>query len=287
MLVIASLLLTVQSPSSTPGWVWKNPPRAASWHDEPTSTSGFGHRILTLADLDEDGVQDLAIGAPSDAVRGGRPGRLFLVSGRTGSLLSQRPLVIELQRPTPVHVQDLDLDGDGVGERFTPLPDDGPLIALSSRSGERLFTMHHDDPGGYLEDFGASVAPAGDLDRDGVVDVAVGCSEYGFDAGDAYAVELFSGRDGHLLLAIDTDRKSVTVASAFDFNGDGCLDLPVGLPEDEIVFVLDGKALRANLDSSRRIPIPGSVLLTIRRGSYPSGSPTDPFPVLPSPSAGR
>ncbi|MFN0008569.1 MAG: integrin alpha [Planctomycetota bacterium] len=147
--------------------------------------------------------------------------------------------------------------------------------------------MHHDDPGGYVEDFGASIAPAGDLDRDGITDVAIGCSEFGFDRGDSYAAELFSGRDGRRLLSIDTRYKSVTVGPAADFDGDGCLDLPIGLPEDEVVFVMDGAALRRRLGGAHRIPIEGSVLLTLRRGSYPSGSPTDAFPALPPPSCGR
>jgi hypothetical protein len=286
LLVILTLL--GQSGPNPRGWIWREPTRWGAWSQEAAPTSGFGGRILPLGDVNEDGVPDLAIGAPLDPVVGADPGRLFVVCGRTGTLLWHRPLQMEIERPQYLpRVDGLDLDGDGLGERFAPTENDGPVVAWSSRTGERLFVMHHDAPGGYVEDFGASVAPAGDLDRDGLVDVAIGCSEFGFDRGDAYAAELFSGRDGRRLLSIDTGGKSVSVATAADFNGDGCLDLPIGLPEDEVVFVMDGSALRRRMGSPRRIPIEGSVLLTLRRGSYPSGSPSDPFPELPSRSCDR
>jgi hypothetical protein len=276
VVLLLELALWIQANSGRPGWIWQESRPPSAWN-EPPWTSGFGHRIVVLEDVDEDGVPELAIAAPLDDVIDSGPGRLFLVSGRSGALLAQRALPILLESLYPLECEDVDMDGDGRAERFTPSPDDGPVTVWSSRTGKPWIVLHHDDPGGYMEGFGASVAPVGDLDRDGIPEVAVGCSEFPFDRGDPYAVEIFSGRNGHRLLSIDTRARSVTVAPSRDFDADGTPDLPIGLPEEEAVYILDGETLRRRLGASRRVPYEGMVLLTLRRASYPSGAPTDPF----------
>ena len=93
--------------------------------------------------------------------------------------------------------------------------------------------------------FGATLAGFGDLDGDGVGDLAVGAPA----AGHAFVV---SGADGSLLLdvacAADAD---LQVAGAGDFDGDGRPDLLLGLPQASGVGTAAGRIeVRSGADGS-------------------------------------
>ncbi|UCB54601.1 MAG: FG-GAP repeat protein [Thiotrichales bacterium] len=106
---------------------------------------------------------------------------------------------------------------------------------------------------GILEDndrFGSAVANAGDLERDGVIDLAVGTpldDDGGTDRGAVWILfmnddgtvdieQKISDTEGNLPLTTildDNDRFGSAVAELGDLNGDGFLDIAVGAPLDD------------------------------------------------------
>jgi hypothetical protein len=156
-----------------------------------------------------------------------------------------------------------DLDGDGVrdiavGARFDD--DGGPnrgalyIVLLHADGTVKSEQKISDTQGGFsghLDDqdwFGHSVAPLGDLDGDGVVDLAVGSLEDddgGLNRGAVFI--LFLNHDGTVKseqkisdteggftgVLDDTDRFGVSVQAVGDLDGDSVVDLAVGARNDD------------------------------------------------------
>jgi FG-GAP repeat len=201
----------------------------------------FGQNIGMLGDVDGDGVNDLGV-----ARRGTRfdsPGYLRVYSGANFHLLE------ELAGP-PVPMYGTtgfahsfcslgDLDGDGADEFAIGLPyydndpwrRSGAVRAYRGRTAEVLWTVQGANNYDY---FGFALAPAGDLDGDGVQDLVV--SEPNLFPGGA--VHLLSGADGRRLAAwIETeytDDYGLTIVAGEDITGDGIPEILVGALEDDV-----------------------------------------------------
>jgi len=173
---------------------------------------GFGSAVAALGDRDGDGVPDVAVGAPGEGP-------------------------IPTTDRGAVHVLFLDDDGSVASERRIGQGDGGFGGAL-----------------GFFDRFGSSVAALGDLDGNGVTDVAVGAPFHEVTGiGDVGAVWiLFLQSDGLVrdevlvthgqggfggTLTSDPDDGGVAFGSAVaglgDVDGDGIPDLAVGAPFDE------------------------------------------------------
>ncbi len=168
-----------------------------------TSYGNFGRSIAALGDLDGDGVNDIAVGAFADNVDGSDRGAVYV----------------------------LYLNGDGTVKRHARISstfNGGPALA----------------DGDF---FGLSLASLGDLDGDGVTDLAVGAG--GDDTGTSYggavhvlflnadasvknSVKIASAMNGGPTL-LERDLFGLSVASLGDLNGDGLPDLAVGAPGDD------------------------------------------------------
>jgi hypothetical protein len=166
-----------------------------------TITDFSGHAIAALGDLDGDGVPDVAVGNPEDESSGG-----FVVGA----------------------VNVLFMNSDGTVKN-------SQIIASGVGGGPNL-------PG--LAYFGSSVATIGDLDGDGVVDLAVGARYDNDNTGSVYV--LFLKPDGTAKAsqkiasgvgggpALDKwDSFGRSVASMGDLDGDGVSDLAVGAAGDD------------------------------------------------------
>jgi len=231
----------------------------------PTSVAGarFGESVAGLGDVNGDGVGDLIVGAPG-------ADRVFMLSGATLAVL--RTMVDpngtgNLFGSTVANAGDV--NGDGVDDIAVgaPGPVPGPLplpcalppcpppdpalgraFIFSGSNGALIHTLI---PSDEFAGFGVSVASLGDVNGDGVPDVAVGMVPTGSPSsiGRVYA---FSGSNGAVLWEVDEPGGKQfpsfggRLASIGDLNGDGRRDLLVSAPFHDVnpdpnVFVLAGR----------------------------------------------
>jgi len=114
-----------------------------------------------------------------------------------------------------------DLDGDGVTDLVagTEVGRGQLQVLLMNRNGT---VKSAQSIIGYRDEFGIAVASLGDVDVDGVTDIAVGDDEY--------VVVVFLNRDGsEKSRQFVTDVYGVSLAGLGDFDGDGTPDLAIGV----------------------------------------------------------
>ena len=215
----------------------------------------LGKSLVGLPDVDGDGIDDLAAGG-SNFVR--------VFSGATGARLS------EVSGHSPggsfgaAIAPWIDLDGDEVIDLAVSTPIDtdmdqnpiGHVDVVSSATGVILATLRPERSFGA---FGVSLTVVGDLDYDGVSDLAVGQQGlYLFGAGSA--VHVYSGADRGLLFTrpamVNFEEFGHAIAPLGDVDGDGFFDLVAGAPGTQTVRVLTYRTLvgesycRANPNST-------------------------------------
>lgn len=207
---------------------------ALLWHvDSPDGNAAFGTDLARGPDVDLDGALDVVVGAPSPV--GGGPGKVYVVSGASGSIL--RTLVggaassSEFGRSV---ARTGDFDADGRSDLLVGDPAGGPVFGgqvtvHSSASGAvlRTFATTVTDVS-----FGAAVASLGDLDGDAVADVAIGAPFELHGQFRSGRVRIVSGAAGTVLRTIDEAAQFVLffggrLSSYADVDGDGRRDLAV------------------------------------------------------------
>ncbi|MCW6006409.1 FG-GAP-like repeat-containing protein [Micromonospora sp. CPCC 205371] len=255
--------------------------RAGAAQAEPTFThtwrgdqSGerFGFAVSELSDIDGDGAREAIIGAPfhRDAA-GTAAGHTDVVSGRTGALLYRFEGEAE-DRHGYAMADAGDVDADGVADivvgatgvsalACSDVPRTGRAYVYSGADGALLLRVGGEAAG---DQFGAAVAAAGDVDRDGRADLLIGApchdGRYGADAGRAYVV---SGRTGGVLRVHDGraagDGFGWGTGALGDVTGDRRPDYVIGAkdagPGDRgLAYVYDGRHgwLRHTLAGNRQ-----------------------------------
>lgn len=197
----------------------------------------FGFSVASAGDVNNDGYDDLIIGA-SGAVNG----RVYIFSGQTGDTLYVFNGEFPGDRFGGAVSSAGDVNGDGyddviIGARWS---DPGGMFAagtayvFSGKTGDTLFVFTGKDANDFL---GVSVASAGDVDGDGFNDVIVGAywnSSVAPFAGQAY---IFSGQTGDTILVISgqdtTESLGISVAGIGDIDSDGFDDLLIGAWESD------------------------------------------------------
>ena len=234
----------------------------------------FGYALALLGDLEVDGVMDLLVGAPMD--NDGGPGRgaawiLFMdtdgnvdmetrISARDGDFNGR---LNDGDRFGSAVAGIGDLNGDGFLDAAigAPLDDDGgtdrgAVWVLFLRSDgtvldEQKISNRDGNFDGRLDDgdqFGAAITALGDLDGDGVTDLAVGApldDDAGIDTGAVWILfmnangtvrteQKISNREGNFdgRLA-GGDNLGRALANLGDLNKDNVVDIAVGAPGDD------------------------------------------------------
>lgn len=197
----------------------------------------LGVSFAQLGDLDGDGYLDYAIGSPMASPNGLlNAGQMSIYSGFDQSIILHMDGEAKNDRLGNC-LQNLgDLDGDGFPELAVGAYLDSQLLEkagsvhiLSLATGHRLAKLNGEGARDY---FGYSIAKIGDVDGDGISDMAIG-AKYADPNGmsEAGSVYVYSGSDFSLLQRLDGEAKESLFGSAVvgdvDFNGDGFSDIVI------------------------------------------------------------
>jgi hypothetical protein len=196
----------------------------------------FGHAVCGAGDVNADGVPDVTVGAPLADGAGTFAGRVRVFSGADGSVLHTFDGSAWDQCGSSVGAAG-DVDGDGWDDMVVgaPLADgsafnSGTATVYSGATGASLHVWHGAVAG---DRFGSVVRGAGDVDGDGTPDLLIGIPAADVIAFDSGAVEVRSGKDGALLLAVSGTKAGEFMqvgAGVGDVDRDGCADVLVGSP---------------------------------------------------------
>jgi len=211
----------------------------------------FGFPIMSAGDVDNDGYDDVLIGAPFYSF-GDRTGRVYIFSGNTGDTL-----YVFTGTATGDDfgygigpVGDVNNDGFddviiGAGWNDSGGADAGRVWVFSGQTGDTLFMFTGAAAG---DNFGVTAAPAGDVNNDGVNDFIIGAALNDFAGFDFGRVYVFSGQTGDTLYKFNGEGSAnngdygFQVASAGDVNNDNFDDVIIGAIGNDAGGVDAGRA---------------------------------------------
>lgn len=218
--------------------------RIRGWVDSPAAGAGFGSSIAVLGDIDGDGIEDFAVGAPTEGTNGVNAGAVFRVSGATQQVIAG----LTLLGPTAggrfgqALAAGGDFDGDGIPDLAIGEPNfrSGPGFVDQGRVriypragvGAPIAQFLGVGAGGKL---GSSVSLNGDFDHDGRADLLAGAPLEGTSGNQRGAAHVYGfaagpGELGVLTGPTHNSQFGASVAWIKHLNNDARADLAVGCP---------------------------------------------------------
>jgi hypothetical protein len=215
----------------------------------------FGQSAAGAGDVNGDGLADVVVGADYNDAGGYDAGRAYLyVNSGAGTDIPD--LVFTGGGPGDQLGAALDGAGDLNGDGYSDL-----VVGAWSKYGAgsgyaRIYlggrglstapslTLNGEGP---KDEFGVSVAGAGDVNGDGYDDVIIGAEHYGSSGmGDGRACLYFGGVDMDTVpdvifnCVVPSSYFGSTVAAAGDVNGDGFADVLVGSTSPQVMYLYFG-----------------------------------------------
>ena len=164
----------------------------------------FASAVIGTGDLDGDGCADIVVGYPDEECNFGT-GYVRIFSGKGGGVIHDLESSHALFGATLLAPGDLDGDGHGdlvVGAYDSLGPEWGDVLVYSGRTWREIANFSN----GVAEaGFGIALATLGDVDKDGVVDLAVGACK-GSAGGNGFTF-IYSGKTRQVLRTIPAPPK--------------------------------------------------------------------------------
>jgi hypothetical protein len=243
-------------------------PAAAQNHfslDGSEADNGLGTSSANIGDINQDGYADAVLGEPGSANNGIDSGRVRVISGKNGALIRTHDGPGPGRRMGKVVSAAGDQNGDGVpdyaigstfGNEF--MYPSGEIELRSGADGSLIRTYSSSS---NWDHFGASLAAVGDIDGDGLDDLAIGAYDDDWSGLGSGAVFIYSGADGHAIHTLrgahPWDRFGFSLIGCGDMDFDGVPDFGVGAPNQKAGAKSAGKvtfhsgATGAQLSSAR------------------------------------
>jgi hypothetical protein len=273
----ATLLATPTAAQLNPGDVTASQEvsdQAGGFTGSLDTNDGFGLALASLGDLDGDGVNDLAVGTDQDDDGGHDRGAIWILFMNTDGTVRAHQKISDTDGGFTGQLSNNDgfgrslaalgdLDGDGVEDLAVGSIGDGAggnnrgavwVLFLNTDGTVRAHQKITDGESGFTgpvdvnDGFARSMGNIGDLNGDGVVDIAVGADRDSTnDTGEGALWILFLATDGQVvaqqkiaestggftgLLDAD-DGFGRSVSSLGDLDGDGTLEVAVGADGDD------------------------------------------------------
>jgi len=203
----------------------------------------LGYSVSGAGDVNNDGYDDLIVGAPMHDYPWSNSGVTYVYSGETGGMIVGYSGLNEGDNLGYSVSGAGDVNNDGYADVVCGAPfyddggstDAGKVYVRSPHDFVLLWNFTGDAAGDY---FGRSVSGAGDYDNDGYDDLVIGAP--GSDAGNPNGgqVYVYSGLTGFRIdtynLAVqEGDNLGQSVSGAGDVNNDGYDDIMMGQPMDD------------------------------------------------------
>ncbi len=212
--------------------------------------SYFGYRVKGAGDVNQDGFDDVIVGAYLYDNGQLDEGRAYLYYGSDWGVNSEPAWAVEGNQIGGWFGYDLDMAGDVNGDGYADVLISGPHHSNDQYNEGRVYGYYgsalglRTTPDWIVEshhpgsDFGASVSAVGDVNQDGYDDVLIGADAYGDDIAAAGKVYLYYGSAQGLKLTPAWSvegtqagaRLGRVVNGAGDVNGDGYADVIIAGP---------------------------------------------------------
>jgi FG-GAP repeat len=193
----------------------------------------FGGHVSAAGDIDGDGLPDLLVGAPGDATLGSDTGAAEARRGFDGALLHSwlgeaggDEFGVAVARVGDVNADGHDDALIGAYRCDAIFLGGGRAYIMSGADGAPLLVLDPDGDGD--DEFGIALAGIGDVDGDGVPDVAIGAHHDDLPQANMGSVRVCSGADGSTIHLVKGDEDHDDLGHAVDGCGDVDLD---GVPD--------------------------------------------------------
>jgi len=254
----------------------------------------FGRSVAGIGDIDNDGVEDIAAGALLDDTGGANRGAVYIIRlNNDGTVKATSKIASGTTNfVTLVDVDQFgrsvdgigDIDNDGVEDIAAGAIGDDTGGANSNRGAVYIIRLNSDSTvkatskiasgtDNFVtltndDNFGVSVAGIGDINNDGVEDIAAGAyldDTGNTDRGAVYIIRLNSDSTvkatskiasgtANFVTLVDSDRFGASVAGIGDIDNDGVEDIAAGADLDDTGDTNRGAAYIIRIDALGSVP---------------------------------